>query len=109
MPLRLRPSLVRDRRRLCNNQLLTFQLSHILPHGVDTHADSFADRPVAGPALIGLAVLTVEQAGVDRQRARRQTQRKNLVGQRKESFGCGLCALPEHHLSPLVIDFSSSI
>ena len=55
-----------DGRRLCNDQFSFFQLRNVLPYRVDTHADSFADRPVAGPILIGLAVLSVEQVGVDR-------------------------------------------
>ena len=31
---------------------LPFQFLNLLPHGIDAHADGFADGPVAGPVLI---------------------------------------------------------
>lgn len=42
-----------DGRRLCNDQPPFLQFHNVHPHGIDAHADS---GPVAGPALIGLAV-----------------------------------------------------
>ena len=58
-----------DGRRLCDDQSLFLQLRNVLSYCIDTHADGLADGPIAWIALIGSAVLTVKQVGIDRQRA----------------------------------------
>ncbi len=54
--------------------------SHTCAPGVDAHPHSLSDDPVAGHALIGLPVLTVEEKSVDCNRPSRQSQGEDLVG-----------------------------
>lgn len=58
--------------RLCNNQSSFLQLHNILPHGVDTHADGFADESVTGPA----PALSSD----------RRVQRQKVLDQRRRSL-----------------------
>ena len=46
-----------------------FKAADVFGHGVFGHAHCFADRFVAGPALLCLSVCAAEQEGVDRQLA----------------------------------------
>ncbi len=50
-----------DRRALCTDELSLLQFTHILADGVGAHPHCSADSLVAGPALVGLSVLTAEQ------------------------------------------------
>ena len=57
------------RSALCTNELSLLQLTHILADGVGAHPHRSADSFVAGPALVGVSVLTADQIRVDGQRA----------------------------------------
>ena len=65
----------------CRDEPPLLQLCHILAHGVLTHAHRFPDVSVAGPALMGPAVLQILQIAVDRQLSMRQPQQKNFIGE----------------------------
>ena len=64
------------------DETLLLQHVHVLFHGVlAVDADSRADGAVAGIALVGPAVLQVEEVGVDRQFSRAEMQGEDLIGQ----------------------------
>ena len=70
-----------DGRALCTDEAALLQFTHILADCVGAHPHRIADGLVAGPALVGVLVLTAEQVRVDRQRTGRQPQQEYLVGQ----------------------------
>ncbi len=77
----LQTSLGGDHRALYTDELPLLQLTHILADGVGAHPNRSADSLVAGPALVGISILSAEQIEVDRQSTGRQPQQKYLVGQ----------------------------
>ena len=90
-----------DAGALCADEPAFLQLLHILPHGVVAHTHRLADGGVAGMALIGSAVFDAEQVTVDSDRAVRQAQLIDLIGQRKIILDrIALC--PGSHLAPPV-------
>ena len=65
------------------DELLVLQLPNVLGYGVGAHARVLTDLPDAGPALVRFPVLAEDQVGVDGQLAGSQSQREDLVGQKK--------------------------
>jgi len=74
--------------RLRVDEALLLQLPHILCHRIFTHADRMADGFVTGVALVGFAVLTPEQIGVEGDLPVIQTDAEYLVGHHKIVFLC---------------------
>ena len=70
-----------DGRSLCTDELPLLQPAHILAGSVGAYPHCSADSLVAGPALVGISILSAEQIEVDRQSTGRQPQQKYLVGQ----------------------------
>lgn len=75
-------------RRLRVDEAFLLQLPHILCHRIFTHADRMADGFVTGVALVGFAVLTPEQIGVEGDLPVIQTDAEYLVGHHKIVFLC---------------------
>ena len=71
---------------------LLLQLADVLADRVATHAGRLGDLVRADDAVEGFAVLAFEQVGVDRERARREMELKDLHRQREKVFGI----LPAH-------------
>ena len=67
----LQASLGGDGCVLCTDELEIFQLAHILADDAGAHTHRIADGLVAGPALVGISVLTAKQ--VRRRSAHRVT------------------------------------
>ena len=65
------------------DKLLLFQLANVLGYGVSTHPGVLTNASDAGPALMCLPVLTVNQVGVDGQLTGGKSQSENLIGQKK--------------------------
>ena len=65
------------------DELPFFKLANVFGHRVGAHARVLANPPDAGPALMRFPVLAEDQVGVDRQLAGSQSQREDLVGQKK--------------------------
>ena len=66
---------------------LLLQLADILADGVASHAGRLGDLVCADDAVKCFAVLSMEQVGVDRERAGREMELKDLHRQREEFFG----------------------
>ena len=67
------------------DEALFFQLANVLGNGVGAHAGMLANPPNAGPALVGLPVLTENQVGVERHLLWGKPQGENGVGQKEKS------------------------
>ena len=65
------------------DELPFFKLANVFGHRVGAHARVLANPPDAGPALMRFPVLAENQVGVDGQLAGSQSQREDLVGQKK--------------------------
>ena len=65
------------------DELPFFKLANVFGHRVGAHARVLANPPDAGPALMRFPVLAEDQVGVDGQLAGSQSQREDLVGQKK--------------------------
>ena len=65
------------------DKLLLFQLANVLGYGVSTHPGVLTNASDAGPTLMCLPVLTVNQVGVDGQLTGGKSQSENLIGQKK--------------------------
>ena len=67
------------------DEQLFLQLANVLGNRVGAHPGVLADLPDAGPALVGFPVLAEHQVGIDGQLAWGQSQREDLIGQKKKS------------------------
>ena len=67
------------------DKALVLQLCYVLPHRVGTHARTFSDFPKARVTQVRFPVLTKQQVCVHSDLPGAQSQRKNLVGQKKKS------------------------
>lgn len=74
------------------DEQLLLQLADILANGVAAHAGRLGDLVRADDAVKRFAMLAIEQVGVDRERARREMELKDLHRQREKVFG----VLPAH-------------
>ena len=72
-------------RRFRINESLLFKLPNVLGNRVSAHSCVLADPSNAGPALVGFPVLAEHQVGIDGQLAWGQSQREDLIGQKKKS------------------------
>ena len=67
------------------NKALVLQLANLLGYGVSTHSCVLTYASDAGPALVGLPVLTENQVGVERHLPWGKAQGEDLIGQKKKS------------------------
>ena len=65
------------------DKTLFFQLANVLGNRVSAHPHVLAYASNAGPALVGLPVLTEHQVCVDGQLTGGKSQSENLIGQKK--------------------------
>ena len=88
---------------LSADESLFLQSGHILPHGVFAQLHRPADGTVAGMTLVGVAVLTPEQVGVDRNFFGVQIKTEDLVGHFEIALvGIAFGPALEHQFSPPV-------
>ena len=80
------PGFCQDRGWLCGDESFLRERIDILHDRIFSTANSFSDRGVAGPALVGTGVLKTAEVGVDRDLTCAQPQRENFVRQCKMVF-----------------------
>ena len=80
------PGFCQDRGWLCGDESFLRERIDILHDRIFCTANSFSDRGVAGPALVGAGVFKTAEVGVDRDLTCAQPQRKNFVRQCKIIF-----------------------
>ena len=80
------PGFCQDRGWLCGDESFLRERVDILHDRIFCTANSFSNRGVAGPALVGTGVFKTTEVGVDRDLTCAQPQRKNFVRQCKLVF-----------------------
>ena len=75
-----------DSGRFCDDELLSLKVFNVLGNGVPAHANSPTDGAVAWITLECFPILTVHQVGIDSDLTEGQSQRKDLIRQRKIIF-----------------------
>ena len=75
-----------DSGRFCEDELLSFKLPDVLGNSLFAHANRTSDGAVARIALESFPILAVHQVGVDSDFTEGQSERKDLIRQRKIIF-----------------------